>query len=308
MVIDRATRLVYANPAAEALLGVTSSVGESMLESVHRDDRPGVQARLAAVAAGRVPDGFALRARFRDVSGQWRLLELYGANRLDDPVVNGILLSARDVTELDGIQERRGRGIERALETVTGISERRGRCSVGHQARVAALARAIARKLDLNSDTVQGIGVAAAIHDVGEIAVPARILAKPAVLTGAELARVRVHPRAGHDLMKDVEFPWPVAQMILEHHERWDGSGYPQHLVGRQTLLGSRIIMVADVVEAMSAKRPYRAGEGLVHALVEIGTGSGRQYDPVVAQACLELFESGAFAFDTSAAGDPSAE
>jgi HD-GYP domain-containing protein (c-di-GMP phosphodiesterase class II) len=149
--------------------------------------------------------------------------------------------------------------------------------------------------------TIKGLTLAAAIHDIGKIAIPAEILSRPGRLSDAEMALVRGHVRAGYDLVSRVEFPWPVAEMILQHHERLDGSGYPQGLRGDEIGPGARVIAVADVVEAMSAHRPYRPARGLESALEYIVEGRGRLFDPEVVDVCVALFNQGRLTLDDGA-------
>jgi HD-GYP domain-containing protein (c-di-GMP phosphodiesterase class II) len=167
----------------------------------------------------------------------------------------------------------------------------------GHQKRVAQLAVAIAGDLGLPKDEIHGIHLAASIHDLGKIRVPAEILSKPGKLTDIEYLLIKAHAQAGYDILKGIEFPWPLANIVLQHHERLDGSGYPQGLKGEKILLGARIIAVADVVEAMASHRPYRAAMGLDLALAEIERGRSTAYDLAVANACLKLFREVTFAF-----------
>ena len=171
--------------------------------------------------------------------------------------------------------------------------------TAGHQRRVAELAVAIAGDLGLPKEQIHGIHLAAGIHDLGKIRVPAEILSKPGKLTDIEYHLIKAHAQAGYDIVKDIEFPWPIAAMVWQHHERLDGSGYPQGLKGDQILLGSRIMAVADVLEAMASHRPYRAALGPDVALKEIERGRGAAYDPTVVDACVKLFREGRFAFQT---------
>jgi len=145
---------------------------------------------------------------------------------------------------------------------------------------------------------IEGIHAAGLMHDIGKIAVPAEILTKPAKLTDLEFNLIRCHPQVAYDILKGVNFPWPIADIILQHHERMDGSGYPNGLKGDQILLEARILAVADVVEAMSSHRPYRPALGLNKALAEIKKNQDRLYDSAVVSACLELFTKKGFTFD----------
>jgi HD-GYP domain-containing protein (c-di-GMP phosphodiesterase class II) len=162
--------------------------------------------------------------------------------------------------------------------------------TAGHQRGVAKIAVTLAHELDLDPDTTKGIEVAATLHDIGKIVVPAQILSKPAKLSAAEFELVKVHPQAGVDIIASIDFPWPVATTILQHHERLDGSGYPSGLKGDEISLGARVVMVADVLEAMTSPRPYRPAANLADALAEIDENSGRQFDPQIAAACVRLY------------------
>ncbi len=195
--------------------------------------------------------------------------------------------------------DRVERTLQAVVDMVAATVELRDPSSGGHQRRVAQLATAIARDMGLDEDTVASIEMAAAIHDIGKIAVPADILSKPARLSAAEYELIKQHAEAGYDLVKGLEFPWPVAQMILQHHERMDGSGYPSGLIGAEILMPSRIIAVADTVEAMASHRPYRPSLGLPAALAEIERGAGTTYDEAVATTCLRLLREGRFVLRT---------
>jgi HD-GYP domain-containing protein (c-di-GMP phosphodiesterase class II) len=187
--------------------------------------------------------------------------------------------------------------MESAIEALAGTLELRDAYTAGHQRRVAALAAAIARELGLSEDEIHGIHLAATIHDLGKIQVPAEILAKPTKLTKLEFELIKTHPQAGYDLLKDIDFPWPIAQLVYQHHERIDGSGYPRGLCGEETLIGARIIAVADTVEAICSHRPYRPGLGIEAALLVITKKRGTAYDPSVVDACLKIFREKRFTF-----------
>ncbi|MDD5717967.1 MAG: PAS domain S-box protein [Sulfuricurvum sp.] len=190
--------------------------------------------------------------------------------------------------------------LEQSIQTIAATVEARDPYTAGHQRRVAELATAIARKMELDEETIQGIHFAAIIHDVGKIHVPSEILAKPGHLSDIEFMLIKIHPQAGYDILKEVTFPWPIADIILQHHEKMDGSGYPQGLKGEEILLEAKIICVADVVEAMSSHRPYRASLGIEPSLAEIKRGRGSWYDTAVVDACLKLFEEKEFEFSTA--------
>jgi putative nucleotidyltransferase with HDIG domain len=170
--------------------------------------------------------------------------------------------------------------------------------TAGHQRRVAGLAAAIARELGLNEEQIHGLKLAATIHDLGKLQVPMEILNKPGKLTQLEYQLIQTHVQAGFDIVKDVSFPWPIAEMILQHHERLDGSGYPRGLKADQMLLESKILAVADMVEAMVSHRPYRAAVGLEVALAEIIKGRGGVFDAAAVDVCVKLLrDTGSEAF-----------
>lgn len=170
--------------------------------------------------------------------------------------------------------------------------------TAGHQRRVTQLAQAIAEEMNLGDDKSAEIAVAASLHDIGKVTVPNEILSKPGKISEIEMRMIRTHSQAGYDIIKDIEFTWPIAQTILQHHERLDGSGYPNGLKDQEILLTAKIIAVADVMEAMVSHRPYRPGLGLEVALNEIRSKRGIQYDESVVDACLSLFEKKHFSFD----------
>jgi len=181
------------------------------------------------------------------------------------------------------------------VQLATSLSEMRDPYTAGHERRVSDIAVAIATEMGLDEQRIEGIRVAGFLHDIGKISIPAEILVKPGRLTPTEYALVQGHAQASYDVLKHVAFPWPVATVALQHHERMDGSGYPNGLKGDELLLESRIMAVADVVEAMASHRPYRAGLGIEKALAEIERGRGTAYDPAVVDTCLSMFREHRF-------------
>ena len=194
---------------------------------------------------------------------------------------------------LDQLQK----SLEDTVRAIAGIVELRDPYTAGHQVRVAELASAIARQMGLTEEQVQGIHLSSIVHDLGKIKIPAEILSKPGLLSDIEYQLIKTHAQAGYDILKDISFSWPIAQMALQHHERVDGSGYPQGLKGEAFMLEARILGVADVVEAMSSHRPYRPALGTEAALEEITKYRGIHFDPQVVDACLILFQEKGFAF-----------
>jgi HD-GYP domain-containing protein (c-di-GMP phosphodiesterase class II) len=213
-----------------------------------------------------------------------------------------ILLAIEDITERREAEEvhRKKQAVEQirkarkalgaTIQAIVMIVETRDPYTAGHQRRVSDLARAIATEMNLPIDMIDGIRMAAAIHDLGKIYVPVEILSNPTKLTNIEFNLIKIHPQSGYDILKDIDFPWPIARIVLEHHERMNGSGYPNGLAGDNILMESRILSVADVVEAMASYRPYRPALGIDAALEEIEKNKGTLYDNTVAAACLRLF------------------
>lgn len=210
-----------------------------------------------------------------------------------------------DITEHKKAEEERKMSLKvlkRTLnETVSAMAstlERKDEYTASHQKRVTKLATAIACELNLSSQEIEGIRVAATLHDIGKMYVPAEVLNKPGHLTDLEMSLIKGHSQAGFELTEKIPFPWDVALIILQHHERVDGSGYPHGLSDEQILLGAKILAVSDVVEAMASHRPYRPALGIDAALEEIKKNRGALYDPKVVDACLSLFANKQFALE----------
>lgn len=216
-----------------------------------------------------------------------------GAIRMRGERDQGILRNLQQIKQLQDSLEDTVRAISRLVEL-------RDPYTAGHQNRVAQLASAIATEIGLPDDQIHAIHIAGVVHDLGKIHIPAEILSKPGKISAIEYELIKTHAQAGFDILKGIEFPWPIAQIVLQHHERFDGTGYPAGIQGDAILLEARILAVADVVEAMCLHRPYRAGLGVEETLSEIEKGSGKEFDPQVVQACLTLFREKAFVFAKS--------
>lgn len=193
--------------------------------------------------------------------------------------------------------DKLGRAMNGIVKAMSVAVEMRDPYTAGHQERVAALATAIGRSIGLSDDDVYGLRMASVIHDLGKMVVPAEILCKPGKLTPLEYEMVKIHVQAGYDILKRIEFPWPVAEIVLQHHERVDGSGYPNGLNQEDILLPARILAVADVYETIASHRPYRPALGTDAAMNEIRSKSGILYDRRVVDACLELVGCDGFRF-----------
>jgi putative two-component system response regulator len=188
--------------------------------------------------------------------------------------------------------------LESIIKVIAQTVESRDPYTAGHQVRVAKLACALAEEMGCPTDQIIGIHMAGRIHDLGKISIPAEILSKPSRLTDIEFMLIKTHPQVGYDILKDIEFPWPVAEITYQHHERMDGSGYPRGLKGDEIIPEAKIVAVADVVEAMASHRPYRPAVGIDAASKEIIKNKGRFYDPDVADACSLLLGRKRFSFE----------
>lgn len=212
-----------------------------------------------------------------------------------------VLRLRKEREQLEEQQHRSALRLQQALiGTIQAVSltvEKRDPYTAGHQQNVARLAMAIAGELGWPAERIEGLRLGAMIHDIGKIYVPSEILNRPGTLTDSEFRIIKSHPQVGYEIIKDVAFPWPVAEMIVQHHERLDGSGYPHGLRGEEMTAEAKVLAVADVVEAMASHRPYRAALGITAALDEIRANRGRLYETKAADACIRLFEQGRFSF-----------
>jgi putative nucleotidyltransferase with HDIG domain len=189
------------------------------------------------------------------------------------------------------------RSLASAVRVISELVDIRDPYTGGHQRRVSELATRIAQEMKLTAAQVEEIRVAALIHDVGKIAVPAEILSKPGRLSAPEFSLIKDHAEAGYRIISSAEMAGDTAEIVYQHHERCDGSGYPRGLPGDALILGAKVLMVADVVEAMTSHRPYRAALGLDAAIEEIGGGAGTRYDAEVRRACIVVLREQGFAF-----------
>jgi HD-GYP domain-containing protein (c-di-GMP phosphodiesterase class II) len=183
------------------------------------------------------------------------------------------------------------------IQVLVSAVESRDSYTADHQSRSADLACAIATEMGLTQEKIEGIRMAGIIHDIGKLSIPAEILSKPTKLKEIEFSLIKQHSWSGYDMLKDVESPWPLAEIVYQHHERMDGSGYPRNLKGDEILIESRILAVADVVEAMASHRPYRPTLGIEAALEEIEKNKGILYDDAVVDICLKLFRQKGYQF-----------
>ena len=297
-------RLAYVNPRFAELHGFDSAdelIGHERYALIAEQDRGTMLEHHRRLFAGEARN---LSASFTAIRKDGRSVELgvsiARGNYQGRPAIIGM---AQDITEKKRAEDEIKRYVaelERAfmssVQVATKLGELRDPYTAGHQRRVAQIAAAIGAEVGWDEHRQEGLRVAGHLHDIGQITVPAEVLAKPGKLSAIGYQLVQGHARAGYDVLKDVKFPWSVAEVALQHHERMDGSGYPQGLKGEEIVFEARIVAVADVIEAMSSHRPYRPSLGIDRAMEEIERGRGLLYDPTVVDACLRLFREKGFA------------
>jgi PAS domain S-box-containing protein/putative nucleotidyltransferase with HDIG domain len=310
LTVDAGGLVQYLNPVGERLLGVdmAQALGRPLADifKVEEQCPPHCRAQVAT-GNGRRPDCQILS------TGDGRQLYIEKTiTQIQSESGNGSgsVLVVRDISarvRAEQAQIESLATLRLTLEATVGAlgvaSEKRDPYTAGHQQRTALLAQAIAVELGLDPQRTQGVRAAGLLHDIGKISIPAEILTKPAKLTDIEFGIIRTHPSVGYEILKTIPFPWPVAEIVLTHHERLNGSGYPKGLWGHEILLESKIMAVADVVEAMSSHRPYRPALGMDKALGEVLSLTGSMFDPDAARACARLITEKGFSFDAPAPG-----
>jgi PAS domain S-box-containing protein/putative nucleotidyltransferase with HDIG domain len=289
-----AGRIILANPAMATMFGYASP-GELMAAItdvaqqlyVHPEERMKIKAMLEEQGIVRNYETQFFR---KDGSVFWVSVTMQAIHDENGGILyyEGI---DEDVTDRKESVDRLRKALGGTVQAISMAVETKDPYTAGHQRRTADLARAIATEMGLSADRTDFIRIAATIHDIGKIAIPAEILSKPTRLTEIEFNLIKTHSTYGYDILKEIEFPWPVADVILQHHERMDGSGYPKGLKGDEILPEARILAVADVVEAIASHRPYRPAYGIETALDEIAKNRGILYDSVVAEVCVNLFK-----------------
>jgi len=302
-------KLLYVSPSSERITGYlpTEFINnqELFFNIIHPDDREQVKPHLQNLDED--PQSHFIEFRIITKEGKIRWI---GHSCLpaytEDGKFSGRAGTNRDITELklamvklkDTLENLR-KAVSTTIQVMISAVEARDPYTAGHQRRVADLARAIATEMGLPQDTIEGIRMAGSIHDIGKLSIPAEILSKPTKLSENEFSLIKEHARKGYEMLKDVESPWPLAEIVYQHHERMDGSGYPRNLKGDEILMEARIMAVADVVEAMASHRPYRPALGIDAALKEIEDNRGILYDADVVDVCLGIFREKGFQFQS---------
>jgi PAS domain S-box-containing protein/putative nucleotidyltransferase with HDIG domain len=305
--IDENGVLTYVNEYLAKMLGYSMDemIGRSTLDFYFDEESSKAQKEIFAKRMTGMQDSTPYEVTWRKKDGEKVYSILSPTPHFDaDGRYTGSFAIHTDITGRKQTEEALQRSYEQLRETLmttvsalTSMVEMKDRYTAGHQPRVAQLACAIAEEMKQSREQIEGIRIAGLLHDIGKIMIPAEILSKPGPLTDIQYDMVKMHPQAGYDIVKGIKFPWPVAQIVLQHHERMDGSGYPQGLSGEEIILEARILGVANVVEAMTAHRPHRAAHDIKEALREISQHKGVFYDPDVVNACLKLFTKKQFTF-----------
>ena len=310
-VMDMNLRFTYISPSIVRLRGYTPE--EAMTQPLEQMMTPeslqivvkALEEEMALETSGTADPGrsriLELEEYRKDGSIVWSEDHLsFMRDEAQKPV--GIISLTRDITErkqaeesLKEILERLSRAVNATIQVMVSAVEARDPYTAGHQLRSADLAGAIAAQMGLPREKIEGLRMAGSIHDIGKLSIPAEILSKPSKLTNIEYSLIKEHARMGYEMLKDVESPWPLAEIVYQHHERMDGSGYPRQLKGEDMIIEARILAVADVVEAMASHRPYRPTLGTDAALEEIEKNRGTLYDADAVDACLRLFREKGF-------------
>jgi PAS domain S-box-containing protein len=291
-------RILDVNDAALRQYGYAKEelLGNDIRHLLHPDDIPRFER-----APCRAKEGPQNGPVWRHVTKEGReILVRVSTHVIEFETQKAQMVVATDITEHRATR-RRARNAERKLrnaltqtiQVLLSASEQRDAYTAGHQQRVGNLTTAIALEMQLAPTRIEGLRFGAMVHDIGKLGIPAEILSLPRKLKAEELALVRMHSQIGYDILKDMDYPWPIQDLVLQHHERLDGSGYPNRLRGQEICLEARVLAVADAVEAMASHRPYRAGIGVDRAVEEVWTERGTKYDTNVVAACIAVRDRG---------------
>ncbi|NOZ62338.1 MAG: PAS domain S-box protein [Calditrichaeota bacterium] len=301
--VNRSGKILFLNRISEKILNLPSThgYGKKVEDILPRELGYALSENIRQVIKSRAP---LITENSAKINGgrrwfEWRIYPLRSNHDVDSA-----LIIAMDVTERKLADVKLRQSYEKMQKTLQGIVtaltatiEIRDPYTAGHQRRVSELTCMIAEEMGLSKDKIEGIRIASLMHDIGKIYVPTEILSKPGKLSDSEFDLIKIHPRAGYDILKSIDFPWPIAQAILQHHERMDGSGYPDGLLGPEIIVEARIIAAADVVETMASHRPYRPAKGIKEAIKEIKSGRGIYYDSEIVDICLKFYREKKFKF-----------
>jgi len=304
---DLSGTLTYVSPRLASIYGETiieEAVGTDSLQWIAPEYREKALANIQGLLRNEIPSDNEYVLLKKD--GTRFFGEINGTLLRDaEGRPKGLVTVHRDITGRRRAEERLRQSmaqirntLKAAINSLSSAIEMRDPYTAGHQERVTMLACAIGKEMGLPQEQIEAIQIAGIVHDIGKLSIPAEILSKPTKLSDVEFSLIKTHAYTGYTILNKIEFPWPVAQIVYQHHERIDGSGYPNGISGKDMLIEAKILSVADVVEAMSSHRPYRPAMGVETALEEISQNRGTLYDPDVADACLKLFAEKGFRFE----------
>ena len=306
--VDRNSMILWANEKAKEIFG-RDIVGKSCCDALYgKEDLCSDASSCMTQHAFRddsIVKRHSIKMQTRDGSEKYfeGTARVVSRDKNDQPsavvkVYKDVTLRRQAENELRDSMKMLRKNLAGTIKAISRTVETRDAYTAGHQRRTAEIARAIAYEMRLSKQQIEGINMAGVIHDLGKISIPAEILSKPGEINDSEFALIKQHPQTGYEILKGIDFNWPVADIVLQHHERLDGSGYPNNLKKDEILLEARIIGVADVIEAMSSHRPYRPALGIDEAFEEVTRNRGKLYDPDVVDASIDLFTKRGYQFN----------
>lgn len=299
--VDRDLNILWANKAAKRVFG-RNIIGMKCYTAYRGRKEPCQPYPCVALKAFRSGKSHKQCSEMTDKEGKpvYYFSTASVAMTGEDGLPTAVIKISKNITEsklagleLEDSMQKLRTALDNTIKAMALTVESRDLYTAGHQRRATNIARAIAQEMNLSQDQVDGIRMAGVIHDLGKISIPAEILSKPGKISDTEFSMIKEHPQRGYEILKGIDFQWPIADIVRQHHERINGSGYPQGLIGDKILLEARVIMVADVIEAMASHRPYRASLGIEAAIDEITRNQGVLYDSDVVDASVNLYQSG---------------
>lgn len=296
VVVNESGIIEYINPSVESLLlrGKDEILGKEINDALNIGSSPTDTGRMVfPMGMNYIEFNNYITAGEKSIPVDFTSTPI----RQDDGKSRGAVVVVRDITQqveydnkIKDSMEKLRRMLYGIVEAISKTVETRDPYTAGHQKRVADIAKEIAREMGLGRDVIESVDIAGQIHDLGKIAIPSEILNKPGRINKIEFELIKMHPQTGYDILKNIDFPWPISDIVLQHHEKYDGNGYPNGISGDEILIEARILSVADVIEAMASHRPYRAALGIEKAFEELRNNRGTSFDPDVVDSCMKIF------------------